>query len=74
MDLNQDMTPKRFLEVFGPALEDYLGQTYGKEGAYVLDLLPQAAEFFSVSYHAVAALQYASYTSSDGDVPKEEAL
>jgi len=59
MELNENMTPRRFLEVFGPALEGYLEQTYGKEGAYVLDLLPQSAEFFSVSYHAVSALQYA---------------
>ncbi len=59
MNLNENVSPKRFVEVFGPALEEYLGQTYGKEGAYFIDLLPQAAEFFSVSYHAVSALQYA---------------
>ena len=72
MELNRDMTPKRFLEVFGPALEEYLAQTYGKEGAYPLDLLPQAAEFFSVSYHALSAIQYADYTSSTVDVAEEE--
>ena len=63
MELNENMTPRRFLEVFGPALEGYLEQTYGKEGAYVLDLLPQSAEFFSVSYHALCALQYAGMTT-----------
>jgi hypothetical protein len=72
MTNNREMTPQRFLEVFGPSLVDYLGQTYGKEGAYVLDLLPQAAEFFSVSYHAVSALEYADYTSSKVDVAEEE--
>lgn len=70
MELDKSITPSRFLEVFGPALEEYLVQTYGKEGAYVLDLLPQSAEFFSVSYHAVSALRYADYTSSKGDVPQ----
>ena len=73
MDIDKDMTPARFLEVFGPALEDYLKQTYGKEGAYVLDLLPQASMFFSVSYHAVEALKYAEYTSPKVDVAEEEA-
>jgi len=63
MELNENITPSRFLEVFGPALEAYLEQSYGKDGAYVLDLLPQAAEFFSVSYHAVSALQYAEMTT-----------
>lgn len=63
MELNRDMTPERFLEVFGPALVDYLTQTYGKEGAYVLDLLPQASEFFSVSYHALSAYKYADTTT-----------
>jgi hypothetical protein len=63
MELAKDMTPGRFVEVFGPSLEDYLRQTYGKDGAYVLDLLPTAAEFFSVSYHAVSALQYAEMTT-----------
>jgi hypothetical protein len=63
MELNENMTPRRFLEVFGPALEGYLEQSYGKEGAYVLDLLPQSAEFFSVSYHALCALQYAGMTT-----------
>ena len=59
----REMTPERFLEVFGPSLVDYLKQTYGKEGAYVLDLLPQAAEFFSVSYHAISAYEYAVNTT-----------
>lgn len=59
MEINKGMTPSRFVEVFGPALEGYLEQTYGKDGAYVLDLLPQSAEFFSVSYHALCALEYA---------------
>ncbi len=63
MELNENMTPRRFLEVFGPALEGYLEQTYGKDGAYALDLLPQSAEFFSVSYHALCALQYAGMTT-----------
>ncbi len=63
MEINKNMTPSRFLEVFGPALEGYLEQTYGKEGAYALDLLPQSAEFFSVSYHALCALQYAGMTT-----------
>ncbi len=63
MEINKNMTPSRFLEVFGPALEGYLEQTYGKDGAYVLDLLPQASEFFSVSYHALCALQYAGMTT-----------
>jgi len=63
MELNKNMTPSRFLEVFGPALEGYLEQTYGKDGAYALDLLPQSAEFFSVSYHALCALQYAEMTT-----------
>lgn len=73
MNINRDMTPTRFLEVFGPALVEHLEQTYGKEGAYVLDLLPQASQFFGVSYHAIEALSYADYTSSKVDVPKEEA-
>lgn len=73
MDINRDMTPARFLEVFGPALEEHLNQTYGKEGAYLLDLLPQAAQFFSVSYHTVEALGYAEYTSPKVDVAEEEA-
>lgn len=73
MDINKAMTPSRFLEVFGPALEEYLVQTYGKEGAYVLDLLPQASEFFSVSYHALCALEYSGYTSESVDVAEEEA-
>lgn len=78
MEINRDMTPERFLEVFGPSLVDYLTQTYGKEGAYVLDLLPQAAEFFSVSYHAISALQYADYTAKSvvntgPETPNEEA-
>lgn len=72
MEINKDMTPSRFLGVFGPALEEFLTQTYGKEGAYVLDLLPQAAQFFSVSYHALEAIQYAEYTSSKVDVAEEE--
>jgi hypothetical protein len=72
MELDRNMTPAEFLDVFGPALEEYLRQTYGKEGAYVLDLLPQSAEFFSVSYHAVSALRYAEYTSSKGDVPPQK--
>jgi hypothetical protein len=72
MELNKNMTPSRFLEVFGPALEGYLEQTYGKDGAYVLDLLPQSAEFFSVSYHALCALQYSGYTSNSVDVSEEE--
>ncbi len=59
----REMTPERFLEVFGPALVDYLTQTYGKEGAYVLDLLIQATEFFSVSSHAVSAYEYAVTTT-----------
>lgn len=63
MTNNREMTPERFLEVFGPSLVDYLTQTYGREGAYVLDLLPQASEFFSVSYHAVSALEYADNTT-----------
>lgn len=69
----REMTPERFLEVFGPSLVDYLKQTYGKEGAYILDLLPQAAEFFSVSYHAVSAYEYAWDTSFKVDVAEEEA-
>lgn len=73
MEINRDMTPERFLEVFGPSLVDYLTQTYSKEGAYVLDLLPQAAEFFSVSYHAISAIEYADYTFSKVDVAEEEA-
>lgn len=72
MEINRDMTPERFLEVFGPALVDYLTQTYGKEGAYVLDLLNQASEFFGVSYHAISAIDYADRTSSKVDVAKEE--
>ena len=66
------MTPARFLEVFGPALEEHLKQTYGDKGAYVLDLLPQASQFFGVSYYTVEALGYAEYTSSKVDVPEEE--
>jgi hypothetical protein len=73
MEIDRSITPAEFLEVFGPALEGYLEQTYGKEGAYVLDLLPQSAEFFSVSYHAVSALRYAGYTSKSVDVSEEEA-
>jgi hypothetical protein len=72
MEINKSMTPSRFLEVFGPALEEYLVQTYGKDGAYVLDLLPQSAEFFSVSYHAICALEYSGYTSESVDVSEEE--
>jgi hypothetical protein len=72
MEINKGMTPSRFVEVFGPALQEYLENTYGKDGAYVLDLLPQSAEFFSVSYHAVSALEYADYTSSKGDVPQKK--
>jgi hypothetical protein len=72
MDINKGMTPSRFLEVFGPALEEHLKQTYGAKGAYLLDLLPQAAQFFSVSYHAVEALGYAEYTSESVDVSEEE--
>lgn len=63
MEINQDMTPERFLEVFGPALEAHLKDTYGEKGAYLLDLLPQATQFFSVSYHAIEALGYADYTT-----------
>ena len=73
MEIDRSITPAEFLEVFGPALEGYLEQTYGKKGAYVLDLLPQSAEFFSVSYHAVSALRYAGYTSKSVDVSEEEA-
>jgi hypothetical protein len=72
MEINRGMTPSRFVEVFGPALQEYLENTYGKDGAYVLDLLPQSAEFFSVSYHTIAALEYAEYTSSTGDVPPKK--
>jgi hypothetical protein len=72
MEINKGMTPSRFLEVFGPALQEYLEQTYGKDGAYVLDLLPQSAEFFSVSYHAICALEYSGYTSESVDVSEEE--
>jgi hypothetical protein len=72
MHIHKDMTPERFLEVFGPALEEYLKETYGAKGAYVLDLLPQAAQFFSVSYYAVEALGYDEYTSSMGDVPQKK--
>lgn len=63
MELNRHMTPARFLEVFGPALEEHLKQTYGTKGAYVLDLLPQASQFFSVSYHTLEAIQYADRTT-----------
>lgn len=73
MQINRDMTPERFLEVFGPALVEQLTQTYGKEGAYVLDLLIQSAEFFGVSYHAISAIDYADRTSSKVDVAEEEA-
>jgi hypothetical protein len=72
MKITEDITPRRFVEVFGPALEGYLEQLYGKDGAYVLDLLPQASEFFSVSYHALCALEYAGYTSDSVDVSDEE--
>jgi hypothetical protein len=72
MELNKNITASRFLEVFGPALEGYLEQSYGKDGAYVLDLLPQASEFFSVSYHALCALEYSGYTSESVDVSEEE--
>lgn len=63
MSSNYNMTPERFLEVFGPALVSYLAETYGKDGAYVLDLLPQSSEFFSVSYHALCALEYSGNTT-----------
>lgn len=63
MTINSEMTPEVFLEVFGPALVSYLTDTYGKDGAYVLDLLPQASEFFSVSYHALCALEYSGITT-----------
>lgn len=72
MPIDRCMTPERFLDVFGPALVSYLTQTYGKEGAYVLDLLPQSAEFFSVSYHALCAVEYAIDTPSKVDVAEEE--
>lgn len=66
------ITPARFLEVFGPALEEYLVQTYGKEGGHILDLLPQSSEFFAVSYHAISAVEYAENTSSKGQTTSKK--
>ena len=73
------MSPAQFLETFGPALQDYLEQSYGKEeDTHVSDMLAHTGAFFDAAYHTVSSFlytvdkkYYADTTSSD-DVPEEE--
>jgi hypothetical protein len=62
--INPMLSPAKFVEEFGPALQEYLEYQYGKEG-HLLDMIPAAGEFFTVSYHSVyAAMDVFEYTSS----------
>lgn len=54
MNMNPMMSPEKFMAHFGPALQSYLEYQYQKEG-HILDMTAAAGEFFSVSYHSVAA-------------------
>lgn len=53
------MSPAQFVETFGPALQDYLEQSYGKkEDTHVCDMLAHTGAFFDATYHAIDALIY----------------
>lgn len=65
-----DITPEKFVKVFGPALQEFLEQSYGKDGANVLDLLAQSGTFFDAAYHASSSLDYAGYLDVTTTVEK----
>jgi hypothetical protein len=70
--VNPMLSPAKFVEEFGPALQSYLQYQYQKEG-HLLDMIPAAAEFFTVSYHSVAAaMDLFNYTepASETGVPE----
>lgn len=73
------MSPAQFVETFGPALQDYLEQSYGKEeDTHISDMLAHTGGFFDASYHALSSFLYSidkkDYTelASSDDVPEEE--
>lgn len=70
MFYDYDITPREFVQVFGPALEEYLENSYGKEGSHTLDLLPAASVFFEVSYHALSAFDCHIKSIDDTPSPK----
>jgi hypothetical protein len=50
------MSPQQFVETFGPALQGYLEQSYGKESdTHVCDMLAHTGAFFDATYHAIDA-------------------
>lgn len=59
---NQIITTSKFVEAYGPALEEYLHCQYNGNG-HILDLLAASSEFFSVSLHSVGVtLDLVDYT------------
>lgn len=61
MNNQHQMSPAQFVETFGPALQGYLEQSYGKTpDTHVCDLLAHTGAFFDATYHSVEALLYAS--------------
>lgn len=60
--MSQMMSPKKFVENFAPALEEYLEYQYRQEG-HILDMCAAAGEYFTVSYTSIdAALAAVEYT------------
>jgi hypothetical protein len=53
------MSPQQFVETFGPALQDYLEQSYGKDSdTHVCDMLAHTGAFFDATYHSIGAFLY----------------
>lgn len=58
----QIISVEKFIESYGPALEEYLHCQYNGNG-HILDLLAASSEFFSVSLHSVGVtLDLVDYT------------
>lgn len=68
------MSPKQFVETFGPALEEYLSQSYGREpDTHVCDLLAHTGAFFDATYHSISAyLDTIRYTEPVAEPLTEE--
>jgi hypothetical protein len=60
------MAPADFVEVFAPALQQYLEDVYGSDKvSHPEDLLSQTSTFFDVSYYSISAiLNFIDYTGS----------
>lgn len=74
---NDHMSPERFVETFGPALQEYLEQSYGKDdNTHVCDMLAHSGGFFDATYHSISAFLYnVDYTeanSFEAEVAEEE--